>query len=862
MTRPGCPEQPILEKILLGQLKGAEAELWEEHLANCPCCVETLAGLDSDDLLTAYLRKNRAGPAEAGDPIVRPLIEQMKKLLPPASRIEDGGSRVEDRIQSANLEPIHDPQSSILHPQSSIRDATGTAELPRLAQYRVLKKLGQGGMGMVFLAEDQKLHRLVALKVMLPEKRADPENRQRFLREARAAAAIKNERIVTIYQVDEDNGIPFLAMELLEGESLEHLLRRQPGPCPATFIIDLGKQIAEGLQAAHQVGFIHRDIKPSNIWLEAGRVVSGGVVSGVGQHIKADGSNDTAHDSRLTTHDSRLTTHQVKILDFGLARVVRAATPLTQSGMIVGTPGFLSPEQAAGRSVDARSDLFSLGVVLYLLATGTMPFAGDDVLAILTALAVEHPRPIFERNPDLPEGLAHLIMRLLSKQPEMRPASAAEVIAILQAMETKNFARDCDTEKLPARSVVRSSGKRRWLGWACGISAALVLAVWFLSPLLRRPDDSEAKDDANLQSKLPNPQDSKGKDGTKLQSKRDVPPVHVPVLEFEAPVHCAVFSPDGKQILAGGEDRKLRVWDVATGKEVRQIGQFLSPVRCVAFADHGRLVVTGTGHHVSERKKAVPKECGVQVWNFEDSKEVARFDKFNNPVTGLAISEDGRHLMTCGGRDFSRLFDLPGRRELAKFGDINNASLTVAISPNGKWGMFVGRRSSLCLVDLEKADEVRRFQATHRMGEIRCLQFAPNNRLALTCGRYFRIDMDKGEFIPFDCSMKLWDLETETELKHFTGQGSTINSCCFSPDGRYLLSGGGSGALIKGKIRSFDCSVRFWDVESGKELACFEGHTRLVQAVAISPDGRLGLSVSEDRTVRLWDLTPYLKFDK
>jgi serine/threonine protein kinase len=502
MIRPGCPEQPVLEKILLGQLKGAEAEQWEEHVANCPCCVETLAGLDSDDLLTAYLRKNRAGPAEAGDPIVRPLIEQMKKLLPPASKMEDSKPSVVRRPLSVEADLLSLATDNGPRTTDPIFDATEPAELPRLGQFRILKKLGQGGMGMVFLAEDLKLRRRVALKVMLPEKRADPENRLRFLREARAAAAIKNKRIVTIYQVDEDNDIPFLAMELLEGESLESLLRRQPGPCPATFIIDLGKQIAEGLQAAHQVGFIHRDIKPSNIWLES-------VVRCPSSVVK-NGKSASTDDEQGTTG------YAVKILDFGLARVVRASPPLTQSGMIVGTPGFLAPEQAAGRPVDARSDLFSLGVVLYLLATGTMPFAGDDVLAILTALAVEHPRPIFERNPALPEGLSHLIMRLLSKQPEMRPASAAEVIAILQATERKVHAGDRDTEKLKPVSAVRPTRKRRWLGWAAGMSAALLLGLWILLPLLRQPQDAGGEDnaekDAKQGAKLPNFPDHKAKD--------------------------------------------------------------------------------------------------------------------------------------------------------------------------------------------------------------------------------------------------------------------------------------------------------------------------------------------------------------
>jgi serine/threonine protein kinase len=242
------------------------------------------------------------------------------------------------------------------------------------------------------------------------------------------------------------------------------------------FLLELGLQIAEGLHAAHRVGFIHRDVKPSNIWLETS-----------GEWRVASGEERPA-DSRPAI--------RVRILDFGLARVVRAGPRLTQSGMIVGTPGFLSPEQAAGRPVDARSDLFSLGVVLYVLATGTMPFTGDDVIALLTALAVEHPRPIFDLNPDLPEPIAHLIIRLLSKQPEKRPASAAEVIDILRVLQTR--VRSGETLKLaeslkPARPVA-PAWKGRHLAWGIGLAAALLVGLWFLLAPFRQPQDPKDSD--------------------------------------------------------------------------------------------------------------------------------------------------------------------------------------------------------------------------------------------------------------------------------------------------------------------------------------------------------------------------------
>ncbi len=270
-------------------------------------------------------------------------------------------------------------------------------EMGRIGLYRVLRVLGRGGMGVVFLAEDVQLGRPVALKVLLPALSASAEGRARFLREARAAGALQHDHVVTVYQVGEDRGVPYLAMQLLEGESLEDRLRREPR-LPLRTVLRLGREIADGLAAAHARYLIHRDIKPGNVWLEAGR-------------------------------------DRVKILDFGLARAPGAGSKVTQPGAVVGTPAYMSPEQARGQVVGTRSDLFSLGCVLYHLCTGQVPFQGEDTLATLAALAVDDPTPVRALNPAVPPELSELIGRLLAKDPAARPASAREVVEALADVE-------------------------------------------------------------------------------------------------------------------------------------------------------------------------------------------------------------------------------------------------------------------------------------------------------------------------------------------------------------------------------------------------------------------------------------------
>jgi serine/threonine protein kinase len=270
-------------------------------------------------------------------------------------------------------------------------------ELGWLAHYRVRRLIGEGGIGLVFLAEDTQLARPVALKVIKPEMAGTPEVQSRFVREAQATAAIKHDHIVTIYQVGRDNDTLFLAMEFLQGLSLQQWLERGRAPS-VDLVLRIGREIAAGLAAAHRHGLIHRDIKPANIWLEA-------------------------------------PAGRVKILDFGMARSERDDMHITQCGTVMGTPTYMAPEQARGETVGAGADLFSMGCVLYRLCAGRLPFQGASILAVLTALSSETPRPPQELNAEVPSALNTLVMRLLAKKPEDRPASAQAVVEAIKSIE-------------------------------------------------------------------------------------------------------------------------------------------------------------------------------------------------------------------------------------------------------------------------------------------------------------------------------------------------------------------------------------------------------------------------------------------
>src|SRR6516165_7734534 len=319
-------------------------------------------------------------------------------------------------------------------PLTFLGKSTRPDSLGRLGHYEVLQVLGRGGFGIVFRAFDEMLQRVVALKVLAPRLAATSPARKRFLREARSSAQIRHENVVQVYEVAEQP-LPYLAMEFIPGETLQQLLDRV-GPLDVPETLRIGRQIAEGLAAAHAMDLIHRDIKPGNVLLEGGQ-------------------------------------HKLKITDFGLARTADDAS-ISQSGIIAGTPMYMAPEQALGQTLDQRADLFSLGSVLYQMVAGRPPFRANSAVAVLKRVAEDQPRAIREIIPETPQWLCDIIAKLHAKNPADRYQSAREVADVLADCEAqlKANARLKDFSRIP-RGKSQRSGRRKWVAAA----AILLLPV-------------------------------------------------------------------------------------------------------------------------------------------------------------------------------------------------------------------------------------------------------------------------------------------------------------------------------------------------------------------------------------------------
>ena len=408
------PDESALRDFLLGKLSAERAEEVAARLSSHPGVIDALAAVAADDALTRTLADSAAAeaiPSSTVDWVVRSVLQEL------------GGGET--------------PSTDAAHatPELPGKALAGSPPLTtKLGPYRVVREIGRGGMGIVLEADDEELQRRVAIKVMNSERAQDPAVKARFLREARAAAAIDHENVVAINHVGEDGGVPFIVMPLLRGETLESRLKRE-GRLAAEEVVRVGREVLAGLAAAHARGLVHRDIKPANIWLVA-------------------------------------ETGKVKILDFGLARAADGTEGLTVPGAMPGTPGYMAPEQVDGQPADARSDLFSVGATLYRCATGQTAFAGPTLSAVLRAVTDHDPLPPHAVNPAVPGPLSDLILRLLAKAPAARPPSAQHVLHDLAHFD--------ESPTLTDRRRPPPTARRRWLPISCSVTITIAAAATVL----------------------------------------------------------------------------------------------------------------------------------------------------------------------------------------------------------------------------------------------------------------------------------------------------------------------------------------------------------------------------------------------
>ncbi|WP_372898175.1 serine/threonine-protein kinase [Stieleria sp.] len=439
-------DRETLDDFLHDRL-AARTEAVTRHIESCEDCQCVVEGMAEENLSWRDLAALFSEPSGA--------FVKGCAASPHRSATDDAGEDEHGRQAGAAsfLEPSRDPDS-----------------IGRFARYEIKQVLGRGGMGIVMRAFDTSLGRHCAVKVLAPELACSAAARQRFSREAKSAAAVVHPHVVPIQTVDEHDGLPYLVMPVVDGPSLQQRVQHD-GPLSPIETVRIAAQIADGLSAAHQQGLVHRDIKPANILLEN-------------------------------------SVERVQITDFGLARAVDDAS-MTRSGVIAGTPQYMSPEQAHGDAIDHRSDLFSLGSVMYFMLTGRSPFRAETTMGVLNRIGNDDPRSLREINADVPAWLDAIVMRLLSKTPEHRYQTASQVVRLLNRWQahlldpTGTEAPEVQPTRKPRPSASangRKTGKP--LPWivAAGLFGFL---LWAATIIILQTEQGTLRIESNADANLP-----------------------------------------------------------------------------------------------------------------------------------------------------------------------------------------------------------------------------------------------------------------------------------------------------------------------------------------------------------------------
>jgi WD40 repeat protein/serine/threonine protein kinase len=733
-----------------------------------------------------------------------------------------------------------------------------------LGDFRIVREVGRGGMGVVYEAEQVSLGRLVALKVLPLAAALDGRQLQRFKNEAQAAAQLHHSNIVPVYAVGCERGVHYYAMQFIDGQSLAALirdLRRQAGldgarrgarggeadsqpttgfagpaeetpaaaAAPPTDRPDrgpaffrsaarLGAQAAEALEYAHQMGVVHRDVKPANLLLDA--------------------------------------RGNLWVTDFGLARLGGDAG-LTLTGDLVGTVRYMSPEQALGRRVpaDHRMDVYSLGATLYELLTLEPAVRGGERAELLRQVAFEEPLRPRRLNRAVPAELETVVLKALEKSPAERYATAQELADDLQ-----RYLRD---EPIRARRPTLAQRARKW---ARRHRPAVVSAAAAAAVLLLLTVAGLAVSNARISHEKQNTLEALGETRRAYEEKdrawqgerqalyayrinrahrewlaghvglaeqvlAECPPDlrgwewdylnHLgrpePLLRGGGAGLAVAFSPDGALLASGWGDGRVQVWDARAGRGSHAFAAYVGAVTGLAFSpDGGRLVTAG-------------QDEPVKVWDTRTGRLAFALPAGREgQTTAVAVSPDGRHLATGGTDGCVRLADAATGREFLTLRGHKGGITGVAFSPAG------GGLLASCATDRTVrvwdtvAGRPLRTLSGHTEGAT-AVAYSPDGRRLLSASH--------------DRTVRLWDAASGAALRTDRVPGGGVSGLALSPDGRRYATAGS------------DQTVRLWDAASGAELRTYRGHAAWVRRVAYSPDGRRLASAGDDWAVLLWDTT-------
>ncbi len=685
-----------------------------------------------------------------------------------------------------------------------------------LGVYKVLRPIGQGGMGIVCLGEHRSLHRRVALKILPAKHAADRLSVDRFMREARATAALDHPNIVRLHDVCQEAGVHFLVMELVEGKNL-HTLLSETGPLHFATAVSYIAQTAAGLQHAHKKGIVHRDIKPANLM------------------ITKDG--------------------MVKILDMGLARsFVNERDNLTgrlgEEDGGLGTLDYVSPEQALGEPVDERADLYSLGATLFYLIAGHPPYKGSRAQILMQHQAAAPPKLTKSLKVSAPETLNDIIAKMMAKKKADRYQSAEEVIEALSpwlpaSPSTGNIQTSLSTQTLraagePTQSTgprIRKGRKRKgrkaekanrkkWYMIGGAAVGAILLIVSLVVML------SGGKKPATVQTPPPAPSvppaatASKPPTGPTEESQL--------VLTTTAQVNDVTLSHDGTRFAAVDWSGNLIYGSTSNWQKLNSVSvQTGASLNCCTPTPDGRYVVVAG------------RDTPVMVFDWQTGAKIRELPGHSDTTWGVAVSKSGKLLLTCGNDGEVLLRDFTTGEQIRKFEFEAKQVWSVAFSPDGtrmaascSTGPTEEESNQIRVWDVATGKELQRMTGHTRA--VRWVTFSPDGRTIASAG--------------FDGTVRLWDVAGGKQTLSINAHGNNYTErVAFLPGGKQLVS---CGALFP-STSDGGGAIRVWDAGSGKEIHSWRGvETKGVIALVVSPDGTYALSGSRERTVRLWKLQP------